>query len=162
MSNLNTAILSIEAEIKHANDGMAYYISRVEALEKTLSGLIAIDGESLPASSPAVSKKEAQSAPRANAPTKNKKQKAVKASSKTKIEGELPSTGGDYWPNLLSDQPKHAAEIFQSALDQMGFKPTADQKQKLKQRMTFALNALVKAGSVKDQGKGRERQFFKG
>ena len=158
MSNIQTAILSIEAEIAHAKSGLAFYASRVEAMEQTLAELSAIGGDSLPTSSSALPEK---SAPKAGVASKVKKPKAAKAPRKAQAGADLPSTGGDYWPNLLSEQPKHAAEIFQSAVDQLGFKPTKEQKQKLKQRMTFALNALVKAGSIKDQGKGRERQFFK-
>ncbi|HCE08693.1 MAG TPA: hypothetical protein DEQ40_08865, partial [Oxalobacteraceae bacterium] len=73
----------------------------------------------------------------------------------------LPSTGGDYWPNLLTEQGQHSSEILKSAIDKLGFTPTNTQIKKLTQRMTFALNALVKANKIQDSGAGRERVFFK-
>ena len=78
-----------------------------------------------------------------------------------KESGELPSTGGDYWPNLLTEQGKHSSEVLKSAVEQLGFTPTKTQIKKLTQRMTFALNALVKAKKIQDSGSGRERLFFK-
>jgi hypothetical protein len=74
---------------------------------------------------------------------------------------DLPFTGGDYWTNLLSDQPKSGPEIFKSAIAQLGFTPSKEQIAKLGGRMTFALNTLVKAKKIKDSGSGRERRFFK-
>jgi len=50
---------------------------------------------------------------------------------------------------------------LKSAIDKLGFTPTNTQIKKLTQRMTFALNALVKANKIQDSGAGRERVFFK-
>jgi len=119
MSNLQTATLAIEAEIVHANNGLAYYAARVQALEQAL------------------------------------------AERPEKESAELPSTGGAYWPNLLTDQGQHSSAILKSAIDQLGFTPTKTQIKKLTQRMTFALNALVKTKKIQDSGSGRDRLFFK-
>ena len=74
---------------------------------------------------------------------------------------DLPFTGGDFWPNLVLEQPRSASEILDAAIATMSFAPSKVQTQKLAGRMTFALNSLVKAGKIKDSGSGRERRFFK-
>jgi hypothetical protein len=50
---------------------------------------------------------------------------------------------------------------LQAAIDKLGFTPSKTQVKKLAQRMTFSLNALVKANKIKDSGSGRNREFFK-
>jgi hypothetical protein len=50
---------------------------------------------------------------------------------------------------------------LKAAVSSLTFTPTKLQTQKLAGRMTFALNALVKANKIQDSGKGRERRFFK-
>lgn len=159
MSNLNTAMLSIEAEIKHAKNGLAFYVARIESLERTLGELNAIAGATNSAMPTTSVKNDKPLAPKTSTTTKSKQPKTVKEPRNTKFTGELPSTGGDYWPNLVSDKPQHAAEILQAAIDQLEFKPTEEQKQKMRQRMVFALNALVKAKKIQDSGSGRNRRF---
>jgi hypothetical protein len=73
----------------------------------------------------------------------------------------LPFTGGDFWPNLVTAEPQSASDILNAAIVSLGFTPTKAQIQKLAGRQTFAVNALVKAGTIQDSGKGRERRFFK-
>ncbi|MGB6055873.1 MAG: hypothetical protein WBG17_11630 [Burkholderiaceae bacterium] len=75
--------------------------------------------------------------------------------------GELPSTAGDYWQNLIDEQPKSGAEILAAAIEALGFVPTRAQVGKLRNRMAFALKALVQSGAVKDSGSGRARRYFR-
>ena len=74
---------------------------------------------------------------------------------------ELPSTGGDYWKNLVGAEPKSGQAILAEAVNGLGFTPTKAQVSKLLNRMTFALNSMVKAGAIQDSGSGRERRFFR-
>lgn len=159
MSNLKTAIQAIQAEITHAKSGMDYYVARVEALEQTLAELNQVDGR---ASTPAEAKPEKKQA-KATAGKRGRKGKRASAKPDAQADeaGDLPFTGGDYWPNLISDQPQHGSEILKAAIDKLGFEPSPTQVKKLAQRMTFALNALVKANKIQDSGTGRARVFTK-
>lgn len=185
MSNLNTAKLAIQAEIAHAKKGMDYYASRVKALEQTLEELARVSEVSSQQTGVAArtgakgSSAKGSSAARTSTPSakgnggksgaKNGKSgtQPTKAShpagsnGSTRQVAELPSTGKDYWPNLVGVQPRSAPEILAAAIHQLGFQPTRDQVKKLAQRQTFALNTLVKAGKIQDTGAGRERMFLK-
>ena len=167
MSNLQSAKAAIQAELSQAKAGMAYYQSRAEALEKTLAQLASV---SAPGEAPAATAKEklvpAADAGKAKKRTKKQRTKsAAKAATgearAQKGAAELPFTGGDYWTNLLSDQPLSGPEVLKSAISKLGFTPTKTQVQKLSGRMTFALNTLVKAKKIQDSGTGRARRFFK-
>lgn len=153
MSNLRTAKLAIEAEIAHARKGVAYYTERVSSLEQALARVASAEEVSIEPSEMGkktrASKKTKVSTPR-GAGKFNAEQVA-----------DLPSTGGDYWKNLVTDQPKAGQEILSDAVHQLGFTPTRTQVGKLRNRMTFALKALVASGAIQDSGSGRERRFFK-
>jgi hypothetical protein len=164
MSNLAAAKAAIQAELSHAKEGLAFYTARIGALEETLSQLASIGTgpSNVPAAAIAA---PAQSAPKVVAA---KAAKPVKAGKKTRgakaaaVGGkDLPFTGGDYWTNLLTEEPQSASDILNAAVSKLGFTPTKAQIQKLAGRQTFAINALVKAKKVKDSGSGRERRFFK-
>lgn len=160
MSNIRTAIQAIQAEIAHAKSGMAYYVSRVEALQQALSELSQVDGR---ASAPSDIAKSQPKQPKPALGKRGKKAKraGAKPSEKTHEEGDLPFTGGDFWPNLINDKPQHGSEILKAAISSLGFEPSAEQVKKLAQRMTFALNALVKTDKIQDSGSGRARVFTK-
>ena len=161
MSNLQTATLAIEAEIVHANNGLAYYAARVQALEQALAELRNVKESSDVSSPRAKLPKTLSAATTAGTGVKGLKKTAKKKTRPEKESAELPSTGGAYWPNLLTDQGQHSSAILKSAIDQLGFTPTKTQIKKLTQRMTFALNALVKTKKIQDSGSGRDRLFFK-
>ena len=163
MSNLKSAAAAIEAEIAYARSGLDYYTSRVETLEQALANLQAI-GETEDKSLPAPAQKtghKLKRGPRAKQakavePKLNKKEKKER-----KGANDLPSTGGEYWPNLVTDQPQHSSAILEAAIGKLGFAPSKDQVKKLTQRMTFALNSLVKSNKIQNSGSGRDRVFFK-
>lgn len=176
MSNIQSAKSAVEAELANARGGMAHYTSRIAALEKALAEIVKVDAPSIEASAPSAKKKEKKAAaavgakaPKAvekkpvDAAAPVKAQKAGKKSASTAkgAGGDLPSTGGDFWPNLVSDQPKSASELLQAAVDSFGFPVTNEQRKKISQRQTFAINSLVKSGKIKDSGSGRDRRFFK-
>jgi hypothetical protein len=177
-SNLESAKAAIEAEIAHAKQGLAHFVARIEALEKTVAHLVTVDGgvlDTKPFTAKPVAKSKADAAPKLAKSTKATKSakptsaevvakpvKPAKPATKAKGGNQLPFTGGDYWTGLVTVEPKSASEILDAAIAKLGFKPTKEHKKKLAGRMTFALNALVKAGKIKDSGTGRARRFFKG
>ena len=178
-TNLESAKAAIEAEIAHAKQGVAHFLLRVEALEKAIAHLVAVDGGVLDvqpvaatplAKAKASKAKVAKSITRAKLLTADVATKPVespksatkgKATKPAKGGKELPFTGGDYWVNLLDVEPKSASEILDAAIGKLEFQPTKEHKQKLAGRMTFSLNALVKTGKIQDSGTGRARRFFK-
>jgi len=156
MSNLRTAQLAIEAEIAHARQGLAYYAERVNSLEQALAGIV-----------------NAETSVGKRAPVETAKSRAKNAKRKEKAPGrraretaaaqvaELPATGGDYWLNLVGSEPKSGSTILADAVHGLGFTPTRAQVGKLRNRMTFALKAMVNGGQIQDSGAGRERRFFR-
>jgi hypothetical protein len=157
MSNLESAKAAIEAELSHAKQGLAYYNSRIDSLEKMLTQLASVSG-SIEGISGVVKGNRGRK-PLVSKTAKPGKQK--KLGKESSGGNELPFTGADFWPNLVHEQPRSASEILKAAISTLGFTPTKLQAQKLAGRMTFALNALVKAKKIQDSGKGRERRFFK-
>lgn len=157
MSNLRTAIQAIEAEIAHAKQGLAHYAERVRSLEAALAGIVlAGDGAARTAST---TPKAAKSHIKASRKKGGSGKKAA-VDIATQV-AELPATGGDYWKNLVTDEPKSGKAILAEAVGGLGFTPTKTQVAKLMNRMTFALNSMVKAGTIQDSGAGRERRYFK-
>ncbi len=169
MSNLGSAKTAIEAELSQAKQGLAYYQSQVAALEGALAQLAVIAGGSDAAAESADQKRpravKAAKAVKAQRgrPAKANKVKTVKSRAVKSAKGanELPFTGGDYWPNLVSADPQSGADILRASVAGLGFSPTPEQVKKLQQRMTFVLNALVKDKTIQDSGSGRARRFFK-
>jgi Tfp pilus assembly protein FimV len=166
MSNLKTAKAAIQAELAHTKEGLAFYQSRIDALEKTLAQLASVSAGSSDATAVTIAA-PANSAPNIATAKPAKSAKLVKPAKKTKGAKEsvggnqLPFTGGDYWTNLVTDQPRSASDILEASVGSLGFTPTKAQIQKLAGRLTFAINALVKTKKIKDSGSGRERRFFK-
>ena len=170
MSNLDDAKAAIEAEIVHSRQGMAHYANRIESLTAALEQLSEMNNDPTSVKQGKVGRPKLSNSP--VVPTKPGKaskvipekataKKESKAKTGSKDENPLPFTGGDYWPNLLSEQPMSGSEILQKVISSLSFTPSKDQIQKLSQRMTFALNSLVKAGTIQDSGSGRERRFFR-
>lgn len=187
VSNLKSARHAIEAELSHARQGIAYYAARVEALEIALHQL---DNVEAPEEAPAqrqkyqgkasgqkvratrgrglhrmAGKNGAKSAAAASeAPAQRDKESArrkTRAAGSDSAEG-LPTTGAEFWLNLISDRPQSAVDISNAAIATLGIKPDQRQHiQKIKQRVAPALANLVSTQKIKDTGAGRERRFFK-
>ena len=158
MSNLESARAAIQAELSHAKEGLAFYHSRIDSLEKMLTQLVSFSGSSTAGHDAVAVKGKRGRKAGVSVVTKPAKKKAGKEASNG---NGLPFTGGDYWTNLVLEQPRSASEILEAAVGSLGFTPNKIQTQKLAGRMTFALNTLVKTNKIKDSGKGRERRFFK-
>lgn len=160
MSNLESAKAAIQAELSHAKEGLAFYQSRIESLQKMLTELAHFNGAGIGTT---VTKGKRGRKPGVSIATTIAVKAGKKKAGKEASNGhDLPFTGGDYWTNLVLDEPRSASEILDAATSSLGFSPTKTQLQKLAGRMTFALNTLVKTNKIKDSGRGRERRFFKG
>lgn len=185
VSNLKSARQAIEAELSHARQGIAYYAARVDALEIALHQLENVEDEGA-AAKPKADKpragtrrasvrrgrKSASPNGAGQAPatdggaaqqrkTRRRGRPAARAAAGDEGSG-LPVTGGEFWFNLVSSEPRSAVDISNAAISMLGIKP--DQKtqiQKLKQRVSPALATLVSTQKIKDSGSGRERRFFK-
>lgn len=156
MSNLQSAKSAIEAEIMHARQGLAFYRSRLETLEKTLDQL---DSVSLPEDIIQIEESEKRSS---SAKAHTGRKRGRRSSSNAPSFGkELPTTGADYWLELVSDQPQSAADILRQAVAKLGFHPTKLQVQKLRQRLAPGLKGLLQAKKIQDSGSGRDRRFFR-
>ncbi|HEX7642003.1 MAG TPA: hypothetical protein VF472_07290 [Burkholderiaceae bacterium] len=149
-SNLELAKKAIEAEVALAKQGMAYYEAQVAALEQALSQLQRFGNPGAVAKA-----KRGPKGVEAAQETKPRRGRPPKGAH------DLPFTGGDYWSNLVTAEPKAAKDILKSAVAGLGFEPAPEQVKKLQQRMIFALNALVKEKTIRDSGAGRDRRYFK-
>jgi len=153
MSNLVSVKAAIRDEIEHAKKGVAYYQSLVVTLEQALEKLNSVSGEST--SLKGTLKKDGASG--MDKPRRGRKPGAIGKGGRS----DLPFTGKDFWPSLITTQPQSAPEVLQAAIDRLGITPTSEQRKKLSQRATFALNHLVKTNAIADSGSGRARRFVK-
>jgi hypothetical protein len=161
MSNLVSAKAAIRAEIEHAKKGAAYYQNLVVTLEQALEKLDSVGSEKIAPKKSAADITVAINGVRRRGRPPKAAGKAAKTASPRKGRGDLPFTGKDFWPSLISEQPQSMPEVLQSAIARLGISPTSEQKKKLSQRATFALNHLVKTNAISDTGSGRERRFLK-
>lgn len=154
MSNLKSAELAIQAELDHARQGLAYYHSKVEALEDALAKVHSVQTVlSEEGNVPRATKTRNSAA----APKSQGKRRAQPAAENEK----LPSTGKDFWPSLLNDEPQSPAEILAAAVKALGITPSADQTKKLSQRQANALSVMAKNGDIGTVGDGRSRRYFR-
>ena len=162
--NLRSAKLSIQAELVHAKEGRDYYQAKMDSLESMLAKIDDLGGapSGISAKAPIGTNHADDSEGVGRKPKKTnvKKAKSTKTSDSKKTSQELPRTSEEFWTSIMTDQPKSTTDVLASAISKIGFEPNADQKKKLAQRMTFALNALVRSGKIKDSGAGRDRRFF--
>lgn len=148
-SNLSSARQAIQAELQHAKQGAEFYQSRVAALEEALEKLDTVDAET-------------PAPPRARAGARTGAAKGGGRRMQNARGGsQLPSTGGDFWPDLITEQPQSAPEILNAAVKALGITPSKGDLKKLSQRQANALNALVKAHKIEDSGAGRARRYFR-
>lgn len=154
MSNLKSAELAIQAELDHAKQGLAYYQSKVEALEEALAKVHSVQTVMSEDSNVPRAAKARVSAPAPKSQAKRRSQPTVE-------NDKLPSTGKDFWPNLLTDDPQSPAEILSAAIKALGISPSADQTKKLSQRQANALSVMAKNGDINTVGDGRSRRYFR-
>lgn len=158
MSNLKSARQAIKAELDHARKGAMFYQSRVEALEEALAKIDSVETNGSAASPMSKAGKTAASAGKVK---RGRKARGQAAGEKSNGSDKLPSTGKDFWPNLITTQPQSAKEILNAAIETLGISPSKEQLKKLSQRQTSALHNMIKANVISDSGAGRDRRFFR-
>lgn len=156
MSNLKSARQSIEAEIRHAEQGIAYYQSKVDALRAALEQLQSAEGETV---TPARRGRKTGSGA-AKRGRKAKASASVKSGSSGRRGSSLPRMTRDFWLGFISQEPRSAIEIINAAIASFDPALNADQSKKVKQRATQALQALLTSKQIKDVGSGRQRRYF--
>ncbi len=173
MSNISTAKSSLHAELMHVQSGLAYYQSRVEALSAAIHQLDEIGDEDMSgldieeissSNRPAGrrgrrAKGAAGAARKAGRPARAGRVAAQ--SRKLKGDSRLPSTGGDFIPDLITSQKQSMNELVHAAAEKMPFKVTADEQRQLRARLVAAVGGLLRTGAIRDEGKGRERVYFR-
>lgn len=147
--NIKRAMAAIQAELAHARQGVAHYEQLVTNLQGALNQLDGVGGGNQSA------------APKSK---RGRKPKAVPVDVPKprgrKAKGDLPFTGGDFWESLVTATPAAAKDVLAAAQKKLDISPDRAHVKKLTNRMVFALNSLVKAGAIKDSGRGRDRRFF--
>jgi len=184
-SNLASARQSIQAELAHAREGIAFYMERVEALESALAQLenveegLDVDGAAskrgkIGQRTRGTDQGEARNRRTDGDGRRTARKEASGATGKMRRTGTgksargatdastLPKTGIEFWLELVTSSPQTAIDIANAAVSRLGF--GADQReqiQKLKQRVAPALASLLKAGRIEDSGSGRNRRYHK-
>jgi hypothetical protein len=160
-SNLSAAKSALKAELMHVEAGLAYYQERVEALNDALHQLDTIDeeGEIELEKTEKKQRGRPRKAQKAGRPPSVKKE--AKRGRQSKSASRLPSTGGDFFPNLVSERKMTAPELLQAAAEQLSFEPNAKELAQLRSRMIAALNGMLQAGQIRSEGERRQRTYFK-
>lgn len=171
--NLTSARQAIQAELSHARQGAAFYSARVEALETALTQLESVDtddmalldqDEDITVTRTGAKKragKRGRPARKAASDAPMRTRKGRKAAAKGEQAG-LPTTGAEFWLELVTNEPKSAVDIANAAAAYLGL--DAGQKtqiQKLKQRVAPALATLVATQKIQHAGAGRQRRYFR-
>ena len=156
MSNMTSVKSALDAEIKHAREGIAFYSTRIATLEKMIHELEQLDGKAgkLGKGIGAVKRKYTRSGKAAISDDSSADAEATGGKSK------LPATTARFWQSLLSETPISNQDIIKSAVATLKIKPNAIELKKLKQRLANAITIMTRDGSMQSDGTGRARRFF--
>ena len=149
MSNLKAARQSIEAELKHVEEGIAFYQVRAAALRSALEQIDSVEGKP--------SRRTGQAKLTSKTASGNKRGRKPK---EKKENNALPRMNRDYWLGFITQEPKSAVEITNAAIASFDTPLGEEEAKKMKQRATQALQALLSTKQIKDVGSGRQRRYF--
>lgn len=165
MSNIASAKSALDAEIKHAQQGLAFYAKRIATLEGMIETLVQLHSAPVTATTPKASAKGKGKvklvttvAPEAG--TDVVVGKKVRAAKKGATSAKLPATKTEFWKSLLSETPVSNVDLLASAIAALDISPSPADLQKLKQRLANAITGMTKDGSMLAEGTGRARRFF--
>lgn len=162
MARMHSAAKVIQDELKQARQAVAFYSKRIEDLEDVLTTLSNIDAPVKTNRGRGSQKVAAtKAAPAKAASAKAASAKVVKSGGRGTRSAKLPATGKDFWPNLLTETPQSAAEVFKAALAALRIRPNPEDRKKLSQRMSNALSVLAKDGQINAEGGRRTRLYSK-
>jgi len=161
MSNISSAKSSLRAELAHVQSGLAYYRARVDALSAAIDQLDTIGDEG----DIDIALDAAMQAPKSRRGGKGRRavtaRKVSKPASHARARTRLPATGGDFFPDLITEQKQSMSDLLQAAATQMPFKATTEEMTQLRSRLVAAITHMLKSGKIRDEGKGRQRVYFR-
>lgn len=181
--NLTSARQAIQALLSHARQGAAFYSARVEALETALTQLENVDTDDMELLDTNEDLSAKRSGPKKRAGKRGRPARNTESAASTGRktvsgpstrgrrgrkaasgeQGGLPTTGAEFWLELVTDEPKSAVEIANAAAAHLGLGPEEKtQIQKLKQRVAPALATLISTQKIQHAGTGRQRRYFRG
>jgi len=155
MSNLKTARHTLEAELQHVEQGIAFYQAKAAALEAALAHLDQAESgitSQAPRRQSTARRRDASQAPAR--PARARKAGTIKADS------SLPRMTRAYWLDFIGQEPRTAADIINAAVASFEQPLDAVQTRKMKQRAAQALAALLATKQIRDVGTGRQRRYF--
>lgn len=161
MSNMINVKSALTAEIKHAKEGIAFYSTRIAALEKMLQQIDRIDGSPGAVASLDILTDKKPVRVAKDASDNSDAGNAGSGSNPAKgNEAKLPPTTAKFWQSLLSETPISNKDIIKGALAALKIRPGPIELKKLNQRLANAITIMTKDGTMLSEGTGRERRFF--
>lgn len=155
MSNLKAARQMIEAELKHVEQGIAFYQAKATALQAALEHIESTES----GTKKITSQKQAAASTRSATGISSSRKRGGRGGAK-RTGSTLPRMTRSYWLDFISQEPKTAVDIINAVIASFDRPLDADQIKKLKQRSTQALQALLNSKQIKDVGSGRQRRYF--
>lgn len=164
MSNMTSVKSALDAEIRHAKEGIAFYSTRIATLEKMIAQLDQLDGASDSGSTAKAGGKrkytKSLKTGRKNAAAETVETESGTNAATGKGNARLPATTARFWTGLLSETPVSNKEIIKAAITELKIRPNPAELKKLKQRLANAITTMTKDGSMQSEGTGRARRFF--
>lgn len=163
MSNMTSVKAALDAEIKHAKEGIAFYSTRIATLEKMIQQLNQLDGAHTASTigESGSKRKYTRSAPKVSdiALVEGDGDTSI-ATASGRATSKLPATTAAFWTSLLSETPTSNKDIIKAAIAVLKIRPNPADLKKLKQRLANAITIMTKDGSMMSEGTGRARRFF--
>ncbi len=163
MSNMTSVKSALDAEIKHAKEGIAFYSTRIATLEKMIQQLDQLDGarEGGATGKTGGKRKYTRSAKGgADMSTTDDGADTSAGVSSGRYASKLPATTAAFWTSLLSETPISNKDIIKAAIAALKIRPSPADLKKLKQRLANAITIMTKDGTMMSEGTGRARRFF--
>ena len=162
MSNMNSVKSALDAEIKHAKEGLVFYSTRIATLEKMIQQLDELDGAR---GAGAIGKnggkrKYTRAAKGAADIGVNEEGSDTVGGTGSRAASKLPATTSAFWISLLSETPISNKDIIKAAIATLKIRPNPTDLKKLKQRLANAITIMTKDGTMQSEGTGRARRFF--
>lgn len=165
MSNMNSVKSALDAEIKHAKEGIAFYSTRIATLEKMIQQLGQLEGahQAEAIGKSGGKRKYTRSAKKGDSvASADETTNTMAGASGSRIASKLPATTAAFWMSLLSDTPISNKDIIKAAVTALKIRPSPADLKKLKQRLANAITIMTKDGTMLSEGTGRARRFSAG
>lgn len=163
MSNMTSVKTALDAEIKHAKEGIAFYSTRIATLEKMIQQLDQLDGARAtdPIGKNGGKRKYTRTAKSSSdSVSADDSGDASATVSGARNTSKLPATTAAFWTSLLPETPISNKDIIKAAITALKIRPNPADLKKLKQRLANAITIMTKDGSMMSEGTGRARRFF--